>query len=177
MSYKRRAVAAFIGAAGSAMLVILFFSLAAQGEENWKYAWDEDLRESVEFLRIIGWCFVVIAVTDVIQGIAYSLAHQKNEDEENERKAEQRNYHPGPAAANTAYCSFCNYPMSRNASKCLHCGTPVSRSVPDRGSSQAYMSVPGLMGVESRQTKKCLFCGELMTERQTFCGACGRRQD
>lgn len=177
MNYRRKAILSFVGAALSALFVAFVFSLSAQAEDSWKYAWDEDVREAVKFFKILGWCFVVIAVADVIKGIAYSVAHEKEKDAEAMGSAGQRDQYPTSPVVGAVRCSFCNHTMSRNAVKCMYCGTPVLRPMPDRSGTRAQVSVSDKTNTGNRTTRKCLFCDEPLTEKQTFCGACGRRQD
>lgn len=172
MNYKKRAVISFVGAMLSAVGAIIMFSVAAQGEARWEYPYDEDLRSMVSVVKMIGWMCVILGVVNAIEWIVFSLAKEENAETETAQKYEKGAVSGGVGMpTGTMRCTCCDQLMSSNASNCPHCGVLIVRS------RQENLQADHSASEEKNAERACVFCGEPMTERQIFCGVCGRRQD
>ena len=166
MSRNKKTLICLIITALSIVVVAIMFSAASGGEENYKYAWNEEYKTAVDTCTWIGWVFVVLAVANFIEGIVYGLSEESH-PEESENDAEAQ------IITGAVRCESCNDLLSRNAVKCDHCGTPVAKQISDAGTITTNLKPVSIV----KPTGNCLICGAVMAEDQTFCGACGRRQD
>lgn len=198
--YKKKATWMFISAALSGILVLIFFYAASKGEDSYKYLYDEDYRDSVKLMNVLGWISLLSAGCDLIMGAVYW------------NQAENVGYN-----VNMTYCPDCHKMISKNATHCPNCGRPMNTGKSSVGAgkpaTQATNAIPAWKQVQMEQeqsqikatvtppaenipawkraqmtaqttssapaeeTSRCIFCNAPIYKGQVFCGACGRRQD
>ena len=165
MNARRKMGASFISAVAFAILTIILFSMVGDAKDTAQYVWDDDFRSEVDLLNFLGWIGLLITLADIVMGIVHAVeASVEEEEETSEKSASQPSASP-LAAGSAVLCPRCGQMISIHADSCPFCGRKVCEGVPTEPEK------PKDTG------RKCIFCDTPMAQDQTFCGACGRRQD